>query len=71
MNKIDLHGLTESEAIPKISMAFMDLENGHSSIEIVTGNGQVLGNLVFDMASREGYRAEYNGSNTGSIIVYA
>ena len=71
MNKIDLHGLTESEAIPRISMAFMDLEIGHSSTEIIVGKGQVLGNLVFDMAEREGYGAKYNGTNRGSIIVYA
>ena len=67
---IDLHGLTEAEAILQIDSVILDLKNGYEDeAEIVTGNGIVLKDLAIDMVNRANLNWYYRGKNTGAIIV--
>lgn len=67
---IDLHGLTESEAISKVEMKLMDFQAAHEdSLEIVTGNGIVIKDTVIDILNDHGLKWSFKGSNTGAIIV--
>ena len=68
---IDLHGMIEQEAIGHILSAIFEIHNNENlEIEMITGNGQVLKNLVIDMAEEEGLLWRYEGSNYGSMIIY-
>ena len=69
MERVDLHGCTENEATGIILSAMMSLYEYGDEVEFIVGKGIVLGDVVFDLASREGLYANYNGNNTGSIIV--
>ena len=69
MERVDLHGCTETEATGIILSAMMSLYDDGDEIEFIVGKGIVLGGLVFDLADSERLYASYNGSNTGSIIV--
>ena len=66
---IDLHGMTEQEAIGVIMTALMSFEEGYEDeLEIITGNGHVLTRVVEDYLDEEGF--EYSIKNHGSYIVY-
>ncbi len=68
---IDLHGLIEQEAIGPILSAIFDVQNNEDmEIEIITGNGYVLRDLVIEMAEEDGIQWRNDGSNTGAIIIY-
>lgn len=67
--RIDLHGLTEQEAIPVILSAFLSIELGdEDEVEIITGNGFVLKRVLQELAHEEGFSLE--AVNSGSYIVY-
>ena len=67
---IDLHGMREDEAMGIILTAIMDIQNNEGmTIEIITGNGQVLKGLVMDLVSEEGLSYEYIGNNYGSLLI--
>lgn len=66
---IDLHGLTEQEAIPTILGALFSLDlNDETEVEIITGNGFVLKRVLEEILEEEGYPFEL--INSGSYIIY-
>ena len=68
---IDLHGLTESEAILKIEMALLSFESSFDDeLVIVTGNGHVLKGVAEDIVQSNGYNFKRENGNNGAIIVY-
>lgn len=69
---IDLHGLTEHEALLEIDSALLSLEFGyeHDYVEIITGRGFVLRRVAIDYVEDEGYFWEHPNGNEGSIVVY-
>lgn len=67
---LDLHGLTEQEAVSAILSALFSLEDGmNEELEIVTGNGYVLTRVVEEILDEEGYDYFHRNGNTGSYIV--
>ena len=69
MNKIDLHGLTEDQAISATLTAFLSL-GPNEELEIITGNGIVIKDVVFDLIKEEQLNYRYENNNYGSIIVW-
>lgn len=68
---IDLHGLTESEAILEIDAALWEFDESHeNTLEIITGNGIVLKGLAIDCLNQGDYSWEQPSYNKGTIIVY-
>ena len=68
---IDLHGMIEQEAIGYVLSAVFDVKNTEGlEIEIITGNGHVLKDLVIDMVEEEGLSWRHEGSNYGSMIIF-
>lgn len=70
---VDLHGLTEMEAILEIDSVLISLKTSQYEDEaiIITGKGQVLRPLAIDMIEAEGFDWEYDDPNTGTILVKA
>lgn len=67
---LDLHGLTEQEAVPAILSALFSLDEGmDDELEIITGNGHVLTRVVEEILDEEGYEYFHRSGNTGSYIV--
>ncbi|CAM9107762.1 Smr/MutS family protein [Mycoplasma marinum] len=71
MRKLDLHGLTESEAIGKIQMALYSFEQNYDDeIEIITGFGSGrLKAVLEDELYRSGFRWHHRNGNKGSYII--
>lgn len=69
MNKIDLHGLTEEEANGIVLTAFLSLKE-NEELEIITGNGIVLKDVVLDLVKEENLNYRYENNNYGAIIVW-
>ena len=69
-NIIDLHGLTEEEALPKIAFAIFDIEMGNVfSVEIITGNGYVLKDVLLEELEKTNLNYYHVNGNTGSFII--
>ena len=69
-NIIDLHGLTESEALPQIILAIMEVENDMAfSVEIITGNGYVLKDILIDELNKTDLNYYHPNGNSGSFII--
>lgn len=67
---IDLHGLTESEAIPEILSALFSLEMGSvDEVEFITGNGLTLRRVLEEILEEEGHSWSHENNNYGSYIV--
>ena len=69
MNTIDLHNLNESEAISATLTAFLSLKE-NEQLEIITGNGIVLKDVVLELINEENLNYKYENNNFGSIIVW-
>ncbi len=68
---IDLHGLSENDAIGIISVALFEIEIGDvDSIEFITGKGDVLTRVLEDLVSDSGLEYKRNPNNMGSYIVF-
>lgn len=68
---IDLHGLTESEALLELDAFMWQFEDEHeSSAEIIVGKGIVLNGVVSDFLNQCNLNWSFNKYNQGSIIVY-
>lgn len=68
---IDLHGLTESEAIPTIFGALLSLQMGsETEIEFIPGKGLTLRRVLEEILEEEGYRWYHENNNWGSYTVY-
>lgn len=69
---IDLHGMTENEAVMAISGALVSLEMDEylDEIEIITGNGYVLKRVLLDILDEEGLAYSQSSYNSGSFTVY-
>lgn len=69
--RVDLHGLTESEAIPEILSALFSLEMGsETEIEFIPGRGLTLRRVLEEILEEEGYRWYHENDNWGSYTVY-
>lgn len=68
---IDLHGLTESEALLELDSALWEFDSSHEdTLEIITGNGIVLQGVTIDYLNGNDYPWEHPYGNRGSITVY-
>ena len=69
--RLDLHGLTESEAIgPIISKIISFIESDYEdTLEIITGNGYVLTRLVEEQLEDNNLTWCHENGNTGSYII--
>ena len=68
---IDLHGLTEAEALLEIDSALWEFDESHEdTLEIITGNGIVLKGVVIDYLNQGDYAWEQPSYNRGTVIVY-
>lgn len=68
---IDLHGLTESEALLELDSALWEFDSSHEdTLEIITGNGIVLKGVAIDYLNGQGYSWDHPYGNGGSITVY-
>lgn len=69
---IDLHGMTEQEAIGALMTALFSFDHsGMDQMEIITGRGYVLTRVVEDCLEEEGYEYRVSPGNPGSYIVYS
>jgi len=69
MQSIDLHGYREEEIMGPVLSAIYSLREGEE-IEIITGNGQVLRDVVLEIIQEEQVAYKYEGNNYGAIIIY-
>lgn len=68
---VDLHGLTESEALLELDSALWEFDTSHEdTLEIITGNGIVLKGVTIDYLNGHDYPWEHPYGNSGSITVY-
>lgn len=68
---LDLHGLTESEALLKIDAFLWELISSDlSEATIITGRGMVLRDLVIEQVEAQNLYWSYEGNNDGAIIIY-
>jgi len=68
MNSIDLHGFTEQEVYGAVYGAIMSLLPGEE-LEIITGNGEVIKDVVLEILNEENLDYRFEGSNYGAIII--
>lgn len=67
---IDLHGLTEEEAIPRILTGIISLELGEiTELEIVTGRGEVLTRVVEEILEENHLSWTHKNNNFGSYYI--
>ncbi len=71
MLKIDLHGFTYSKVKDILPNWLIDNYNqGVDDFEIITGNSEQMKQIVKNICSKNGFRAEDNwNGNSGSLLV--
>ena len=68
---IDLHGLTEAEAIPKVeSFIYSFINSDQFEATIITGNGIVLKDVVIEAIQENNLHWKQKNHNKGALIVY-
>ena len=71
MLKIDLHGFTYAKVkniLP--NWLITNYNNGVDDFEIITGNSEQMKQIVKEICSENGFRAENNWSgNSGSLLI--
>lgn len=70
---IDLHYLTEQEAVGKIILALYELSSSDflEKLKIITGKGQVLNDLAIELIEQQGFEWQCEHQNCGSLIVFS
>ena len=67
---LDLHGLTEEEAVPKILSGIISLEMDEVyELEIITGRGHVLTRVVEELLEEHDLTWTHKNNNYGSYII--
>ena len=71
MLKIDLHGFTYSKVKDILPNWLINNYNqGFDDFEVITGNSEQMKQIVKDICSKNGFRAEDNwNGNSGSLLV--
>ena len=71
MLKIDLHGFTYSKVIDILpNWLISNYNHGVDDFEIITGNSVQMKQIVKNICSENGFRAEDNwNGNSGSLLV--
>ena len=71
MLKIDLHGFTYSKVKDILPNWLINNYNqGVDDFEVITGNSEQMKQIVKDICSKNGFRAEDNwNGNSGSLLV--
>ena len=71
MLKIDLHGFTYAKVKDILpNWLITNYNNGFDDFEIITGNSEQMKQIVKEICSENGFRAENNwGGNSGSLII--
>lgn len=68
---VDLHGMTEQEAVGVILMKLLDFDNSDlDEMEFITGRGYVLTRVLEETLEDEGYDYSPSPNNSGSYIIY-
>ena len=71
MLKIDLHGYTYSKVKDILpNWLITNYNNGIDDFEVITGNSEQMKQIVKEICSENGFRAENNrNGNSGSLLI--
>lgn len=70
MDKLDIHGVKHKDVSRELDVFFWDMmQKDVSDVEVITGNSQIMKDLVMDTCEEYGFKVKEVHSNPGCLIV--